>query len=97
VSQLLTKLRARCKKGKLIDGNGREIYFLRMIGCWGNPPANYQKLLEKQRNELTRLKRKYTVIEALPKKWCSRKRQANTGSAGALARIACAARSISSF
>ncbi len=63
VSQLLTKLRARCKKGKLVDGKSREIYFYRLVGCWGNPPANYQELLEKQRNELTRLKRKYTVIE----------------------------------
>jgi len=63
VSQLLTKLRARFKKGKLVDGKSREIYFYRLVGCWGNPPANYQELLEKQRNELTRLKRKYTVIE----------------------------------
>src|SRR6266481_484701 len=52
VSQLLTKLRARCKKGKLVDGKGREIYFYRLIGCWGNPPADYQELLEKQRTEL---------------------------------------------
>ena len=63
VSQLLTKLRARCKKGKLVDGKSREIYFYRLIGCWGNPPADYQELLEKQRNELVRLKRKYAVIE----------------------------------
>jgi hypothetical protein len=63
VSELLTKLRARCKKGKLVDGNGREIYFHRLIGCWGNPPADYQELLEKQNSELARLKRKYTVIE----------------------------------
>ena len=63
VSQLLTKLRARCKKGKLVDGKSREIYFYRLVGCWGNPPADYQELLEKQRNELVRLKRSYTVIE----------------------------------
>ena len=63
VSQLLTKLRARCKKGKLVDGNSREIYFYRLVGCWGNPPDDYQELLEKQRNELVRLKKKYTVIE----------------------------------
>ena len=62
-SQLLTKLRARCRKGKLIDVKGREIYFFRLIGCWGNPPEDYQELLERQRNELTRLKKKYTVIE----------------------------------
>ena len=63
VSQLLTKLRARCTRGKLVDAKGREIYFYRLIGCWGNPPADYQELLEKQRNELIRLKKKYTVIE----------------------------------
>jgi hypothetical protein len=62
-SQLLTKRRARCQKGRLIDGKGREIHFLRLIGCWGNPPEDYQELLEKQRNELVRLKKKYTVIE----------------------------------
>jgi len=63
VSQLLTKLRARCKKGKLVDGKSREIYFYRLVGCWGNPPDDYQELLEKQRNEIVRLKKKYTVIE----------------------------------
>ena len=63
VGELLTKLRARCKKGKLVDGRGRSVYFYRLVGCWGNPPADYQELLEKQKNELTRLKRKYTVVE----------------------------------
>jgi hypothetical protein len=63
VSQLLTKLGARCKKGLLVDGKGREIYFLRLIGCWGNPPEDYQELLEKQNHELGRLKKRYTVIE----------------------------------
>jgi hypothetical protein len=63
VSQLLTKLRARCKQGKLVDGTGREIYFYRLAGCWGNPPEDYQEVLEKQRNEIVRLKKKYTVIE----------------------------------
>ena len=63
VSQALTKLQARCKKGKLVDGKSREIYFYRLVGCWGNPPEDYQELLEKQRNELVRLKKKYTVIE----------------------------------
>ena len=63
VSELLTKLRAHCKKGKLVDGKSREIYFYRLVGCWGNPPADYQELLEKQKGELVRLKRKYTVVE----------------------------------
>jgi len=63
VGELLRKLRARCKKGKLVDRRNREIYFYRLIGCWGNPPADYQEILEKQRNELVRLKKTYTVIE----------------------------------
>jgi len=63
VGEVLTRLRARCKHGKLVDGKSREIYFYRLVGCWGNPPADYQELLEKQKNELTRLKKKYTVIE----------------------------------
>ena len=63
VSDVLATLRARCKKGKLVDRKGREIYFYRLIGCWGNPPADYQELLENQKTELTRLIKKYTVIE----------------------------------
>jgi hypothetical protein len=63
VSQMLMKLSARCKHGKLVDGKGRSIHFYRLIGCWGNPPADYQDLLEKQNRELNRLKKKYTVIE----------------------------------
>jgi hypothetical protein len=63
VNQVLTKLRARCQQGRLVDGKGREIYFLRLIGCWGNAPEDYQELLEKQNHELGQLKKKYTVIE----------------------------------
>ena len=63
VGQVLTKLNARCRRGKLVDGNGQEIYFYRLIGCWGNPPADYQELLAEQNRELGRLKKKYTVIE----------------------------------
>ena len=63
VNQILIRLGARCKKGKLVDEHGREIYFYRLIGCWGNPPADYQELLAKQNSELSRLKRQYNVIE----------------------------------
>lgn len=63
VKEKLTALKARCKKGKLVDRRGRQIYFYRLTGCWGNPPANYGEILERQRNELSKLKKRYTVVE----------------------------------
>jgi len=63
VKQLLIEIKARCRKGKLVDGSGLEIRFYRLIGCWGNPPADYQEMLERQNNELNSLKKKYLVIE----------------------------------
>ena len=63
VNQVLRKLQARCREGKLVDGKGREIRFYPLAGCWGNPPANYQELLQEQARELDRLKKKYTVVE----------------------------------
>jgi hypothetical protein len=63
VKDKLIEVKARCKKGKLIDGSGREIRFLRLTGCWGNPPENYQEILAKQNTELIRLRKRYTVIE----------------------------------
>ena len=63
VRDTLTRLKARCRKGKLVAGNGREIRFYRLIGCWGNPPADYEEQLAQQSKELERLKKKYVVIE----------------------------------
>lgn len=63
VKQKIMELKARCKRGKLVDGRGREIRFYRLQGCWGNPPADYQEILEHQRRELESLKKRYTVIE----------------------------------
>jgi hypothetical protein len=63
VQQKLKELKARCKNGKLVDANGKEIYFLQLIGCWGNPPEDYQEQLEQQRLKLEQLKEKYTVVE----------------------------------
>ena len=63
VKQTLTKLKARCRKGKLVDSRGKEIYFYRLKGCWGNPPANYGAILEQQGLELQRLRKRYSVIE----------------------------------
>lgn len=63
VSQKLSQLKARCKSGKLVDAAGKPIYFYRLQGCWGNPPADAQEILEQQNKELEKLRKRYTVIE----------------------------------
>ena len=63
IRQVLVRIKAHCKKGKLVDATGREIYFFRLIGCWGNPPADYEEQLASQQQELERLRKKYTVIK----------------------------------
>jgi hypothetical protein len=63
VRDALRRLEARCRKGKLFDKTGREIYFFHLIGCWGNPPEDYQERLTLQVQEIQRLKKKYTVLE----------------------------------
>src|SRR2546422_9259436 len=61
VEETLVRLKAHCKKGTLVDGSGKQIYFFRLKGCWGNPPADYQEILERQNSELIKLKKRYTV------------------------------------
>jgi hypothetical protein len=63
VRQRLLQLKAHCKDGKLLDGKGREIRFVQLIGCWGNPPEDYQEQLNHQQEEIKRLKEKYTVVQ----------------------------------
>jgi hypothetical protein len=63
VKQRLNQLKARCKRGKLVDGKNRPIYLYPMIGCWGNPPDNYLDMLRQQDEEIQRLKKKYVVIQ----------------------------------
>ena len=64
VDQKLQELNATCSAAnKLVDGNGKEIVFYHLAGCWGNPPADYQEILQKQREEISKLKQQYTVIE----------------------------------
>lgn len=63
VKQRLDKIKAGCKAGKLSDAQGKEIRFYQLQGCWGNPPQDYQEILDNQQKELAELKRKYTVIE----------------------------------
>lgn len=63
VKDRLAVLKAKCHKGKLVDGTGKAIRFYRMQGCWGNPPADYLEILENQGRELAELKRDFTVVE----------------------------------
>lgn len=63
VKQTLKKLKAKCSKGKLRDGKGKEIRFVQLQGCWGNPPQDYLEIMQKQRTDLDDLKKRYTVVE----------------------------------
>ena len=63
IREALGRIGARCQDEKLVDKAGREIHFVRLIGCWGNPPADYQKQLSHQAREIERLKERYTVLE----------------------------------
>lgn len=64
VEQKLHGLGATCNSAnRLVDGTGKEIVFYHLTGCWGNPPADYQEILQKQREEIARLKQQKTVIE----------------------------------
>ncbi len=61
VERKLAMLKARCRRGKLVDGRRREIRFFK-IECQGNPPANYQEIQKARNEELAKLKKHYTVI-----------------------------------
>jgi hypothetical protein len=64
VEQRLNELKATCNSDhKLVDGNGKQIKFYHLTGCWGNPPQGYQDILRKQQEEINKLKEQYTVIE----------------------------------
>ena len=63
VEQTLRGMKARCRKGKLVDARGREIYFYSLTGCWGNPPPDYQEILSRQNEELRTLRKRYHVVE----------------------------------
>ena len=63
VAQKLTELKARCRRGKLVDSAGTQIRFYKLKGCWGYPSEEHNEILEKQRQELLGLKKRYRVIE----------------------------------
>lgn len=63
VKHTLKSMRARCRQGKLVDRNGRQIRFYFLKGCWGSPPDDYSEILDQQQKKIERLKKRYTVIE----------------------------------
>jgi len=63
VEQKLAELKASCRDSILVDGSGEKIYFYRLTNCWGNPPSDYQEILQTQSDEINRLNEQFTVIE----------------------------------
>ena len=63
VKSRLNQLGARCRAKRLVDSKGKQIHFYRLTGCWGNPPLDYEEILNNQQKELARLRRRYRVIE----------------------------------
>ena len=61
LAEKLAELKAHCKKGKLMDGQGREIRFFQPA-CYGNPPENLDEIRQQEREALARLQKLYTVI-----------------------------------
>ena len=61
IKDKLLELKAECRAGKLIDANKKEIKFFR-LACFGNPPADYEEIMQKQQEELHHLQQQYTVI-----------------------------------
>jgi len=61
VEKRLIEIKAQCRNGKLVDAKRREIKFFRP-SCWGNPPADYLEIQQRENAELQKLKRTFTVI-----------------------------------
>jgi hypothetical protein len=61
VAKKLLELKARCRKKRLVDAANKEIRFFHP-GCWGNPPANYLEIKQKEKEEFEKLKKDYTVV-----------------------------------
>jgi hypothetical protein len=61
VEEVLTKLKARCSKDRLLDSKKKEIRFFKRT-CWGFPPPNYLELQAEESRQLAQLKASYTVV-----------------------------------
>lgn len=62
VKDKLIQLKARCRSGKLVDDQLREIFFFK-ADCWGNPPAGYLEERERRRAEIAQLRKRHYVFE----------------------------------
>lgn len=63
VNEVLQDIKAHCVNNKLLDETGKEIVFYKRAGCWGNPPADAQEILDDQQKQIAKLKEKFTVVE----------------------------------
>ncbi|MCU1263755.1 MAG: hypothetical protein JWM21_73 [Acidobacteria bacterium] len=66
VAQELSRLKARCQRGKLVDNAGKAIRFYRLSlapGCFGMQPPDYEQRLAKQEKEIALLEKRYRVIQ----------------------------------
>jgi len=61
VEKKLIEMKARCRRGKLVDAKRREIRFFHP-SCWGNPPVDYLEIRQREDKEFAELKKRYTVI-----------------------------------
>ena len=61
VQDTLKQMKARCRKGKLVAPDNREIRFFRRA-CWGNPPMEADEIRAEEYRQLEELKKKYHVI-----------------------------------
>jgi hypothetical protein len=61
VEKTLVQMKAQCRNHKLVDAKRRQIRFFRP-SCWGNPPADYLEIQQRENSELEKLKRTYAVI-----------------------------------
>ena len=61
VEKTLIQMKAQCRNRKLVNAKRREIRFFRP-SCWGNPPADYLEIQQRENSELQKLKRAYAVI-----------------------------------
>jgi hypothetical protein len=63
VEQELIRVKARVgEDGTLQDAAGKPIQFVKEIGCWGNPPGGYLKILAEEERRLKELRKTHCVI-----------------------------------
>jgi hypothetical protein len=62
VRQKLSALKARCRRGRLVDAVGKTIRFYRRTDCWGNPPFDAAERTRQQDGEIRELGKRYAVI-----------------------------------